>query len=55
MQTHRMTVEIPEDHQLHVSVPESIKAGTAELLFIVPPEARGAEVLAPGDRGGYRS
>lgn len=38
MQTHKMQVIIPKDHRLTVEVPEEIRSGPAELVFIVPSE-----------------
>jgi hypothetical protein len=36
MHAHKMSVIIPEDHQLVVDVPRSLRTGPAELIFLVP-------------------
>ena len=36
MQMHKMHVVIPDDHHLSVDVPEQIRSGPAELIFVVP-------------------
>lgn len=37
MHAHRLKIVIPEDHQLHVQVPEELPAGPAELIVLVEP------------------
>ncbi len=57
MQTHRMHVVIPQDHRLVLNVPERIRSGPAELVFVVPsenedegnPDTLNAEALARWD------
>ncbi len=34
MQAHRLRVEISEDHQLHVALPDDFPAGPAELIVL---------------------
>jgi hypothetical protein len=35
MHAHKLKIVIPEDHQLHVQVPQEIPAGPAELIVLV--------------------
>lgn len=37
MHAHKLKIVIPEDHQLHVQVPQEIPAGPAELIVLVEP------------------
>ena len=49
MQMHKMSVIIPEDHQLVVDVPRSLGTGPAELIFLVrQAEERPATVTSRG-------
>jgi len=37
MHAHKLKIVIPEDHQLHVQVPEEVPAGPAMLIVLVEP------------------
>lgn len=43
MQMHTMHVVIPKNHRLIVDVPEEVRSGPAELIFMVPSEVEEKE------------
>lgn len=47
MQAHRMNVVIPADHQLLVQVPEEVRSGPVELIFLAPSEGDSADPTDP--------
>jgi hypothetical protein len=46
MEMHKMHVVIPEDHRLVVDVPERIRSGPAQLIFVSPESTQGTAKAA---------
>jgi hypothetical protein len=49
MKTVTCTVVIPADRQLHITVPEDIPPGPAEMVLVIAPEAPAEKGLTAGD------
>jgi hypothetical protein len=51
MHAHKMSVIIPENHQLVVDVPRSLRSGPAELIFLVPANEERTATEGPKGQG----
>ena len=50
MQAHRIHVVVPEDHRMTIELPETVPAGPAELIVLVPQQEEQTEA-SPRSRG----